>query len=66
VSGHPPGLQQPGRVERLSRQRQHRRLLVGERRGDRDRPAGDHPAVVGHVSRGDQLVQRGQRLPAPG
>ena len=56
-----PGLQQPRRIERLSRQRPHGGLLVGERGGDRDRPAGDHPAVIDDVAGGDQLVQRGQR-----
>ena len=57
---HPRG-QQPRRVEHLPGQRQHRRLLGRERRRDSDRPAGDHPPVVENVSRGDQLVQSGQR-----
>jgi hypothetical protein len=56
-----PRLEQPGRVERLGGQRQHRGLLGSERRGDHDRPAGDHPAVIDDVTRGDQLVQRRQR-----
>ena len=47
-----PGLQQPGRVERLGRKQPHRELPGGERCGDRDRPAGDHPAVIDHVGRG--------------
>ena len=51
----------PGRVERLGRERQHGRLLFGERRGDRDGSAGDHPAVIDDVAGGDQLVQHGQR-----
>ena len=56
-----PGLQQPGRVERLGRQRPQRRQLGGERGADRDRPAGDHPGLVKQVTGRDQRVQLGQR-----
>jgi len=56
-----PCLQQPCRVEHLRGQRHHRGLLGGERRGDGDGPASDHPAVIEDAGRGDPLVQRGQR-----
>ncbi len=63
---HPgPGIdlsfQQPGGVERLVRQRRQLRQLGGERGGDDDRPAGDHPVVVGKIGGSDQLIQPGQR-----